>query len=193
MDKSDKINWAMFGIFALIIMAQWQVNQEWLRDAMDSQEDKLSELEGRIGELTGRLDIMSVYLAQQGLPPIYGQPQENGTNSNEINISIPTNGSSVDEMFSIEGMANVSDLDNIYVISQVKDKYWILTDGVWDSTGKWKGVKSCMIPIINKSECETFEVFAIISNNTLGIGDIHDEIPDHLAKSRSIYVKRCSS
>lgn len=191
MDKSGKINWAMMGIFVTIIIAQWHVNQGWLRDAMNSQEDKLSELESKIGELTGRLNIMSVYLAQQGLPPIYGLPQENGTNFNEINISNPTNGSSVDEMFSIEGMANVSDLDNIYVMSKVKDKYWILTDGVWDSNGKWKGVKSCVIPIINESGCNTFEIFAIISNNTLGIGDIHDEIPDYLAKSSPIYIKKC--
>ena len=192
MGKSEKINWPMVAIFIGIIMVQWQVNQGWLKDSMNLQEAKISKLEDKISELTGRFYVVSGYLAEQGLPPIYGEPQENEFDLNNINITVPKNGSEIDEIFSVEGWANVSDLDNIYVLSKINKKYWVLTDAIWDSTGKWKCLKSCRIPTFNESECGTFELIAIISEKRYGIGDVYDKIPDYIAKSNSTYVKKCS-
>jgi hypothetical protein len=189
----SEINWNMVAIFVMVILAQWQMNATWQKNEMDSQEGKLATLDNKITELTGRLNIISIYLAQQGLTSIYGLPLDNESKSNlrDINISIPINESYVSEIFSVQGKANLSDLDNIYVLSKINSKYWILTDGISDSTGKWKGVKSCTIPISNESECERFELLAIITQGTYGIGHTFDKIPYNLAKSNSIYVRRC--
>lgn len=192
MGKSEKINWSLLVILTAIIIAQWQINQGWLKDSMNSQQAKISELDDKISKLTGQLYVMSGYLAQQGLPPFYGQPQGNESTFNNINISIPKNGSEIEEIFSVEGWANVSDLDNIYVLSKINDEYWVLADAIWDSTGKWKCVKNCRIPTFNESECGTFELIAIVSQKNYGIGDVYDKIPDCIAKSNSTYVKKCS-
>lgn len=186
----SEINWNMAAIFVMIILAQWQMNSTWQKNEMDSHDDKLQNLENKITELTERLDIVSIYLAQQGLVPIYGLPLENESNLSNISISTPTNESSVGKIFPVQGKANLTDLDNIYVLSKIEDKYWILTDGISDSTGKWKGVKNCRMPISNETGCERFELLAIITNETFGIGDVFDEIPNHLAKSNTTYIMR---
>jgi len=198
--KMSKINWSMVisiavvGIAVPILLFQWQINASWEKDQMATQENKLTTLGNQIEELNGRLKVISFYLVQSGMPPIYGQPQvENESESLDISISIPINESLVEQMFPVQGKANLSDLDSIYVLSKIQDKYWILTDGISDSTGKWKGVKGCLIPIGDESECEKYEIFAIITRGICGIGNIYNRIPEHLAKSNSIYVKSCSA
>ena len=190
-------NWGMIGAFLVVcsiltgaIYLLYSTNTTLEKEKIDSHASELQMLNEKLTEVDGRLDIISFYLAQKGMPPIYGQPIENKSISRNISISIPINGSFVDQTFSVQGIANLSDLDNIYVLSKIYDRYWILTDGIWDSTGKWKGLKSCSLPVNNDSECKSYELFAIITQNPNGIGLVYDEIPEHLAKSNLIYIQK---
>jgi hypothetical protein len=154
------------------------------------QISEIKEIKSDLSEINGRLNIVSMYLVEPGMP-IYGLPEENEFNSKDIIISNPINESFVNQAFSVQGKANLSDLDNIYVLSKIKGKYWILTEGISDQLGNWRGMKDCFMPIENDSGCKKYELFAIITKNPLGIGATYNEIPDYLARSNTTHVTKC--
>jgi hypothetical protein len=189
----QRVDWSMIGVFVMIVIFLFGLIYNLQQAQISEIRNDLSEIKeikSDISEIDGRLNIVSMYLVRSGMP-IYGSPQENESDSRDISISNPINGSFVNQTFSVQGKANLSNLDNIYVLSKIKGKYWILTEGISDQLGNWEAMKDCFIPIENNSGCKRYELLAIITKNPLGIGATFDEIPDYLATSNTTYVKKC--
>jgi hypothetical protein len=184
----QKVEWSIIVVIVAIVIFTMGLVYYF----QQAQISEIKEIQSDLSEINGRLSIVSMYLVESGMP-IYGLPQETESNSKDIIILNPINESFVNRTFSVQGKANLSDLDNIYVLSKIKGKYWILTQGISDQLGNWIGMKDCFMPIENDGGCKRYELFAIITKHPLGIGTAYNEIPDYLARSNSTHVIKCQT
>lgn len=174
-----------------IVIALLTINIMWEQHVIGALESEINVLKEESNKIEKSLIILSFRVDPSSDPLIFGNPQKNESIMRKINITSPSNNSTVVDTFQIEGYANLSNLDRIYIISKIENKYWILMDGQYDQLNNWKGAKNCLIPPEDMRNCKFYEIFAIITQDRYNLGTASEKIPDYLARSDTIYINQC--
>ncbi len=182
---TNKLAFEIVGIIGIFVIGYYAFI------SINSLNGEISSVDQKLDDLNTKVFFLSNILAPSPEPLIYGDPQLKDTTSKNISISFPINGSFINDTFSINGKAKLGEHDKIYIVSKIQNKYWMLMDGISDQLGNWKGAKNCSIPVSDRSDCDTYDIFAIVAKESYGIGSYSDTIPNCLAKSNPLYAKVC--
>lgn len=178
---------AIIGIFIAI----FTINLMWEQHVINSLDGDIRGLKDETNKMQKSIILLSVRVDPSLGPVILGVPGKNDTLTRNISIISPINNSIINGTFLVEGNVNLNTYDKIYIISKIKNAYWVLMDGQYDQLNSWKGAKDCLIPSEDTISCQKYEIFAIITPEKYSIGFYSDNIPKYASKSDSIYIYKC--
>lgn len=195
----EKKGISVLGILLTVVFGVAGTNMVWMTYSLGSIHTDISSLRTdmdagfasrdlKMDDVYKELAFLANKEADKNSPSFYGNLSMNNTTSRAISVLTPTNESTFKESALVTGIAKLHKLDYIYVISKIANEYWVSIDCGISESGRWKGTRECIFPDTESNCSKKYEVFAIITDRLLRIGDHSYQIPNYLAKSSPVYI-----